>query len=173
MILQADKGNATVILDAENYEQKAVAILEQPPFQKVKRNPAMKNERKVNDKLKKMSENGCISDEIHKRLRAPPNARRTPLFNGNVKIQKPDLPLRPIVSLTGSATQRIAKFLNETLSPYVLKSPSYIENTTDFLAAIKGTTLEEDEVMVGFDVKSLFTSVPTKDAANATEVLFR
>ena len=38
---------------------------------------------------------------------------------------------------------------------------------------MKGTTIEEDEVMVSFDVKSLFTSVPTKDAANAIEELFR
>ena len=91
---------ATVILDAEDYEQKAAAILEQSLFQKVKRNPTMKNERKVNNKLK-MSKKGCNSDEVHKRLRAPPNATRTPLFYGNVKIHKPDLPLRPIVSTTG------------------------------------------------------------------------
>ena len=36
---------------------------------------------------------------------------------------------------------------------------------------IKGTAIEVDEVMVSFDVKSLFTSVQTKDAANAIEEL--
>ena len=77
-------------------------------------------------------------------------------FTGNVKIHKPNLPLRPIVSTIGSATYRIAKFLNDTLSQYVHNAPPYIQSTVDFLEAIKETTIEEDEIMVSFDVKSLF-----------------
>ena len=38
---------------------------------------------------------------------------------------------------------------------------------------IKETTIEKDEIMVSFDVKSLFTSVPTRDATNIIEELIQ
>ena len=38
-IVQADKGNATVVLDTEDYEKKAADILDQPLFKKIKCNP--------------------------------------------------------------------------------------------------------------------------------------
>ena len=49
----------------------------------------MKNEKKVNDTLRMMSNKGEISKETVKRLQAPPNATRTPLFYGNVKSTNP------------------------------------------------------------------------------------
>ena len=120
-----------------------------------------------------MSEKDEISKETLKRLQAPPNATRTPLFYGNAKIHTPNLPLRPIVSTVGSATYRKVKFLNDTLSQYVRNSLSYIQNAPDFLEMIKETTIEKDEIMVSFDVKSLFTSVPTRDATNIIEELIQ
>ena len=42
--------------------------------------------------------------------------------------------------------------------------PSYIKNTADFVEKLKNVTIEEDEIMVGFDIKSLFTSVPVDQA---------
>ena len=38
---------------------------------------------------------------------------------------------------------------------------------------IKETTIETDEIMVSFDVKSLFSSVPTRDATNIIEDLIQ
>ena len=52
------------------------------------------------------------------------------------------------------------------LLPYVLvgKSPHHVKNTQDFIDDIKGIHLGEDQCMMSYDVKALFTSVPTTKA---------
>ena len=39
IVLQADKGNATVVLDTVDYEKKAMAILDHPPFRQLQKDP--------------------------------------------------------------------------------------------------------------------------------------
>ena len=94
-----------------------------------------------------------------KQLRVPGNGTKPPLFYGAVKIHKQDYPLRPIVSTLGSATYGISKLVSQILRPLAVQLPSYIANTKDFIEQLEGLEIAEDEVMVSFDVKSLFTSV--------------
>ena len=91
-ILQADKGNATVILNTDDYEKKAAAIVDHPPFKRINHNPTAKNEKRINDTLKRMAEIGDIDEETVRQLRVPANGTRIPLFYGTVKIHKTDLP---------------------------------------------------------------------------------
>ena len=44
------------------------------------------------------------------------------------------------------------------------KSPHHVKNTQDFIDNIKGIHLGEDQCMMSYDVKALFTSVPTTKA---------
>jgi hypothetical protein len=83
-----------------------------------------------------------------------------PLFYGNPKIHKPDIPLRPIVSFCGSTTYNLAKELSKRLRPLTLKSEHMLKNSKDFIERIKDITIDHDEIMVSFDVKSLFTCIP-------------
>ena len=81
------------------------------------------------------------------------------MFYGSIKLHKDGYPLRPIVSATGSATYRMAKFVSNLLTPYLRQTPSYLVNAKHFIEELQHVRLEEDEIMVSFDVKSLFTSV--------------
>ena len=81
--------------------------------------------------------------------------------------------LRPIVSTVGSATYKIAKRLNTILAPYARQADSHVTNTRDFVEKIEDITIEDDEVMVSYDVKSLFTSVPVDDAYAEIEKVLR
>ena len=167
VILRADKGNETVILNAEDYEKRASDILDHPPFKLMKHDPTQRTEKRVNETLKKMVDTGNINKETARSLKVSPSGTRTPLFYGTVKTHKINHPLRPIVSSIGSPTYNIPKFVNSVLSPYVRDSPYFIENTQHFVEEISKLEIEDDEVMVSFDVKSLFTSVPVKDAVRA------
>ena len=168
-VLCADKGNATVLLDTAEYEKKAEDLLKNPPFRKLKKDPTIRNEKRVNDTLKELTKKEPNNANIFKSLHVPCNGTKPPLFYGSVKIHKEGHPLRPIVSTIDSATYNVAKFVSRTLSPYAEQIPSYIKNTSDFVDKLKNISIEQDETMVSFDVKSLFTSVPVKRAAVAIE----
>ena len=55
--------------------------------------------------------------------------------------------------------------------PLVGKSPHHVHNTQDLIEKIKDIKLKEDQCMVSYDVKALFTSVPIQPALNTIQGL--
>ena len=85
-------------------------------------------------------------------------------FYGLPKIHKPERPLRPITSSISSLTYAVCKHLVFTLSPF-RKNGFSVKNNSEFVQKIQQHTpgqhtVARDEIMVSFDVKSLFTSIP-------------
>ena len=85
-------------------------------------------------------------------------------FYGLPKIHKTGTPLRPIVSIRGSATYGVAKVLSKILKPLVSKSPQHIQSTSNFVNKAKKITLQPGECLTSYDVTALFTSVPIEPA---------
>ena len=79
-------------------------------------------------------------------------------------MHKENLPLRPIVSSVGSITYNSAKYLAKVLSPLVGKTEHFVKNSQHFVSLIKNKRVEEDEVLISYDVSALFTSVPVNKA---------
>ena len=71
---------------------------------------------------------------------------------GCVKIQKQGTPLRHIVSAVGSATYKLAKFVNKLLSPYLVEVESHVKNTSDFVEQLESLSVPSDELLLSFDV---------------------
>ena len=82
---------------------------------------------------------------------------------------KQGMPLRPIASSIGAVTYQTAKELSKILKPLVGKSPHHVHNNEDLLQHLKGIQLGPDEVIISYDVKALFTSVPIKPALTIIE----
>ena len=53
------------------------------------------------------------------------------------------------------------------------KSPHHIQSNQDFMEHLKGITLGPDEVMVSYDVRALFTSVPIQPSLEVIEKLLK
>ena len=138
IILPADKGNLTVVLSFEEYKEKALDLLNAPPFLKLKRDPTANTEKRVNDVVKKVA--GKVEKDQAQTiaaLKVPSKGTRPPLFYGALKIHKPGYPLRPIVSATGSATYKVSKYVSKILTPYATQLPSFVRNTAQFIEDIK------------------------------------
>ncbi|BHF84817.1 hypothetical protein SprV_0902796900 [Sparganum proliferum] len=94
------------------------------------------------------------------RLAIKPVDAAAPRFYGLPKVHKAGVPLRPIVSLRGAPTFNLAKWMFRNLRPLTSDAGTTVCSGTQFLERIKGMRITEDEVMVSFDVTSLFTSIP-------------
>ena len=161
-ILPADKGNATVVMDAVEYERKMTNLLEDPIYKRVKRDPTVATERKVLKEVRELEKKELIPRNLGTRLK--PSASTSPKLYGLPKIHKTQVPMRPIVSCIGSPTYNLAKYITTLISPLTGRTPSYIKNSQHFVKIAKDILLRPSEVMVSFDIKSLFTNVPVEEA---------
>ena len=108
--------------------------------------------------LKDLQKNGEIDEKLRSKI--TPQHSYLPQLYGLPKLHKPNIPLRPIVSSIGSTTYQLAKELTRVLSPLRGQTDSYIKNSHHFVQKISSLSLGSTDIMVSFDVKSLFTKVP-------------
>ena len=119
--------------------------------------------------MKSIETEGGMNEVTYRRLY--PMRASSPKFYGLAKVHKQGMPLRPIVSSIGAVTYQPAKELSKILKPLVGKAPHHVHNNTDFLQHLNGIQLGPDEVIISYDVKALFTSVPIQPALTIIEIL--
>ena len=76
---------------------------------------------------------------------------------GNVKIHKPNHPLRPIISQCPTPTYQLAKTINNIITPYMPNNFS-IKSSNDFIDILHSNN--SNGIIASLDVESLFTNVP-------------
>ena len=90
----------------------------------------------------------------------PRNNSQFARFYGLPKIHKPDVHLRPIISVCGTSTYKLSKFLTKSLWWYTGKNFSFVKDSKGLAESLKGKSINTDETLVSFDVSTLFTSIP-------------
>ena len=161
-ILPADKGNATVLMDKKDYHNKLSAMLNTGTYGKLSKDPTKSRESKLTQMLKGMERTKELPTQLYNRLR--PSGSKPPMIYGLPKIHKPDIPLRPIVACIGSPTYNLSKFISSVISPLSGQGDSFVKDSKHFVDEIKDFRLSPDEILVSFDVKSLFTNIPIDEA---------
>ena len=164
IVLTADKGVAMVVMDRQDYINKANQLLNQNTYKIISKDPTNTIKNKLINILKTIKTKSGLGTNIYKSMY--PTGCIPPKFYGLPKIHKPDTPLRPIVSSCGSVTYGVAKELAKILKPLVGKSPHHINSTQDFVEQARQFKLEPGECLSSYDVSALFTSVPIDPALN-------
>ena len=162
VILTADKGTCLVVMDKEEYINKAQELLKEETYRIIPEDPTNKQKNKLIQLLKKIKTEGGINEENYKKMY--PTGAGIPTFYGLPKVHKAGVPLRPTVSSRGSVTYNTSKELARILRPLAGRSTFSVHNTMDFLEQVKNIRLQPQECIVSYDVKALFTSVPIKPA---------
>jgi len=158
VILRADKGNMTVILDRPEYESKITSMLETGPYEQLLENPTKEIKKNIDRFCKTLHDEGKISKDILKYLTQ--NNERCPTFYGCPKIHKTGTPLRPIVDFRNSPSYFLAKLLVPILQSLIKDNPYNVKNSFELKESIKNIKIKRTESLVSFDVVSLFTKVP-------------
>ena len=131
-----------------------------------RRKPTSSTEKSLNRLLLQIKDQPAPHDSSKKQLEPKlyyklHSTDSTPAsFYGLPKIHKENVPLRPIMSAIGSPIYELSKYLANILSP--LQNSKYtVKISASFVKKIRTLSMDPDEILVSFDVVSLFTCIPT------------
>ena len=179
VIIRADKGNCTVVMNKTDYHNQVQEMLQDQnvymPVTDKRRNPTSKTELELQRKFSDLKKLGNLSETEYWKLR--PSDSTPASFYGLPKIHKVELkqmdnhftlpentetriPLRPINSCIGTPTYELSKYLASLLKHLVNETEYSVKNAKQFAEFVSNQEVADDELIVSFDVVSLFTSIP-------------
>jgi len=86
---------------------------------------------------------------------------------GLPKTHKPTLSICQILSASGTYNYKLAKWLEEKLKPLSLNQYT-IDDALGFSKEIRKHPVLEDDILVSYDVTSLFTNVPFRKQSTSS-----
>ena len=118
----------------------------------------LNQENKLRNFLKELKSENAITDELYKKLCW--TGSRPGVLYGLPKVQKVNLPLRPILSALGTHSYNLAKYLASYLRE-ISVGQYKITDTFSFVEELHNLDLDTNKVfMASFDISSLFTNIP-------------
>ena len=149
-VLTADKGVAMVIIDRQDYINKANSLLNQNNYRSIPSNPTNSIKNQLISILKRVKNQTGLNGNTYKSMY--PTGCVPPKCYGLPTIHKSDTPLMDIVSSCGYVNYGVDKELAKILNPLVGKSSHYINSTQDFMEQVKHITLTPGECLSSYDV---------------------
>ena len=89
-----------------------------------------------------------------------------PKFYRQPKIHKSGVPIRLVVSYRGSPLYNLKKYIVNILKGYVKDENNNAKNSTTFSNYIRDVLIDDDEIMVSFEVTFLYMNIPMIDKLN-------
>ena len=130
------------------------------PARKNAKHPVFKEEENIILTLKDTKAKGEIDDTLYQQIK--PRGSQPARLYGLAKVHKNDVPVRPVLSMPGSAYHKIALKVTEWLS--VVEECKINSSTQTVCKTLESVQLDDDEVIISFDVSSLYTNVPVNEA---------
>ncbi|KAL9979616.1 hypothetical protein ACROYT_G017299 [Oculina patagonica] len=103
--------------------------------------------------------------------RLKPKSCHAPTLTGLPKVHKEGVPMRGIVSMVGSPFEKVSKTLIPILRTIQGRSGLYVKNSRELKEKIKDWRVERNEILVSYDVKNLYPSIPIDKALELVERL--
>ena len=140
LIRVQDKGSCFVVDFKDSYEQKVNEYVGDPStFRSDEVDLSLKHGNRVKKWVKKWEDKGFTSEECGNWTEVD-NPKPANLYT-NVKTHKENWPYRFIMSSRGTATERLAKWLEYQLKPFAKIHDAYIKDTKSFLLYLEHLNL--------------------------------
>ena len=122
-------------------------------------------ESKLQKRLLELFKEDSIPKSLYQNIR--PTGSQRPRMYGLPKTHKTNVPLRPILSITGSSHHELSKWLASLLEPVLKRFSTHcIHDSFTFADAIQNSKDANNLFMCSFDISSLFTNVPLEETIN-------
>lgn len=164
---RADKGNAVVMMDKEDYNARVLDMINSGPYDECK----FKNG-KPKDPLNALIEEANSTrqkiarlmgeDKLERRLNVP-NSKVASLYC-LPKIHKNPIAMRPICSNICTPTEKMAAWLVNEMKGYPVTHGKSVKNSVELVEKLEKVEIRRGEILVSFDVAALFPNVPVPDA---------
>lgn len=97
---------------------------------------------------------------------------QAPKLYSLIKLHKDNHPIRPVVSFVTAPSFKLSKTLINIIKMHCkFKSTHSIKNSVDLISRIKDIHLPDKAILLSFDVKNLFPSIPPADVMDIVEDL--
>ena len=182
VIKPADKGNAVVIMDREQYIWEGLRQLNNSEHYKKLETPIYPQNIQL---IKEILDNLFHEGYLNKKQReyflgdTTPRSRRFYLLpkihkdKANWSLPHIIPPGRPIVSDCSSETYLIAEYLEFFLNPLSQKHPSYLKDTYHFIEKLKHIKVPPAAMLFTIDIDSLYTNIDTQLGLQAVNKWFQ
>ena len=186
VIKPCDKGAGIIILDYDVYMRACYKHLNEEKDMgngEVKKYYLMvddieleRTKSKIRNIVQEGLEKDILTKEEHDAMVA--DDREAAKFYCTFKVHKKHEPMtapppRPIVSGSGSITEKIATFVDFHTKEISNKHQSYLQDTPDFLRYIEqinsGPFITDNHILVTWDVVGLYTNIPHDDGLQSLE----
>ena len=170
IISKPDKGSGVVVMDRSDYvgllseasindETKFKPVSLERPSTRVRPpqnyHPLLEKEKHLESVVRKILPKHVADSVCEKR------SRLAHLY-GLPKTHKQRLAMRPILSATGTYNYVLAKWLDEKLKPLSVNKYT-VTDVFQFADEIKAIQFNEHDILISYDVYSLFTNVPLEE----------
>ena len=161
-----DKGVGICVMEITTYNNKLMNVLNLSQFEKIQytrknaKDVILKEEERINLRLKQLMDEKKISEDLCKELKSM--GGQPPRLYGLAKVHKDVIPLRPVLSMPGSPYFNIAGKVTQWLQ--VIPESKIDCSTEKVVKDLKDVVVDDDETLISFDVSSLYTNVPVKEA---------
>ena len=172
VITKPDKGTGVVVIEKSDYVRllKESSISDETKFAPVslKRpktrgrppkfyHPLLQKEKELSSAVQNpKSKTKSIADSVVQK-----GSRLAHLY-GLPKTHKKKLAMRPILSATGTYNYKLAKWLDKKLKPLSVNKHT-VNDIFVFADELREMKIKDHEVLVSYDVSSLFTNVPVDE----------
>ncbi|XP_055912316.1 uncharacterized protein LOC129946222 [Eupeodes corollae] len=165
IILSADKGNVTVAMERNEYDDKmSVLLSDRSTYWRVRHNPTTTLQNRNNELVKWLNNNNHIDDKEKNKMTT--YTAQLPSIYGLPKTHKPSMPMRPIVSSLNLPCYELSRFVGRILQSVTNETKYTVKNSYEFVDKARNVKLQSNDVLVSFDVISLFTNIPVQLAIN-------
>lgn len=158
---RTDKGSHTVIMSIDDYKVKLENHLSDIVYSKINVNPLRNLVSREKELLDELFILPFIKERFSKNI-FQPHILTLAKFYGLPKIHKNGIPLRPITSTVNSPGFFLSKLFYQLLDIVFPRTDYHIKDSYDFVEFINNTEINNNDILVSFDVVSMYTSIPFK-----------